>query len=397
MKTDIALITLHRVLNYGSVLQTFASLRALDSLGYRAYAIDYTTRMHRLLTVVFSSKSQHNWLLRTGLALAILPRFAISRWRFDRFLHRYVTLSPRSYDSLNALRANPPQAAVYLTGSDQVWNSVYNSGIDPAFFLDFGPPETARIAYAASFGRDSLTDAERAPTAALLHCYSALGMRESSGVRIATELGGRVIEHVLDPTLLLPRASWLPMIEASTLPRSPAPYVLVHSVNKECLDPLNRYARKVGASAGMAVRSTVAGDANLRGRLRATLIGWHRPTEDFLALIDRAGVVITDSFHGTVFSILFNKRFVVILPPKYGTRLISLLELLGLSERIISEHAPASAALAPIDHEVVAARLAQERALSLRFLKRAIVAATGPSDAADQQQPSECACARAAP
>jgi hypothetical protein len=368
----VALITLHHVLNYGSVLQTFALAKKLELLGHRATVIDYITRTHRFTQVVVGSKAQHGYLAGALLSLSILPKFLISRLRFNAFIARYLHLTPRRYLSLQALQAQPPAADVYLTGSDQVWNSGYNAGIDPAFFLDFGPAAIRRVAYAASFGKTQLDTAELARTQALLARYDALGMRESSAVELLQSMGYSDVTHVLDPTLLLSREQWERFVPPSRLGRGER-YILIHCVNKECRAPLLEFARRLQQKTGCKIRSTVAMNANTGGRLKGALLGWHRRTEDFLGLVSHASYVVADSFHGTVFSILFNRPFIVMLPPRYSTRLTSLLQLLGIPERMAGmDNATLEQIEQPIDYTSVNARLAVEREKSIRYLKLAI-------------------------
>lgn len=368
----VALITLHHVLNYGSVLQTFALAKMLQLLGHRVTVIDYITHTHRFTQVVMGSKAQHGPLVGALLSLSILPKFLISRLRFNAFIARYLHLTPRRYLSLHELQARPPVADVYMTGSDQVWNSSYNACVDPAFFLDFGLAASRRISYAASFGKTELDPAELARTKALLARYQALGVRESSAVKLLESMGYNGVTHVLDPTLLLSREQWEQFVPPSRLGRGER-YILIHCVNKECRVPLLEFAHRLQQKTGCRIRSTMALNANTGGRLKSALLGCHRRTEDFLGLVNHASYVVADSFHGTAFSILFNRPFIVMLPPKYNTRLTSLLQLLGIPERMAGmDDATLEQMQQPIDYAAVNARLTTEREKSIRYLKLAI-------------------------
>ena len=119
-----------------------------------------------------------------------------------KFLQERVNLTKSRYCSYDQLKANPPLADIYITGSDQVWNSIWNKGIDLAYFLDFAPAGKPRIAFSASIGREQLNEEEIPETKHLLEKYNAISVREQSAVEILASMDIKST-LVLDPTLML--------------------------------------------------------------------------------------------------------------------------------------------------------------------------------------------------
>lgn len=124
-----------------------------------------------------------------------LRSFLTARFRFTR-----------KYRSIESLRKHPPQADIYMTGSDQVWNSRYNNGVDRAFFLDF--TESPKISYAASMGIDNFPPDEVTEVVSLLKRYRSISVRENQTVRYMLDLGLSFVTQDLDPTLLLTAEDW---------------------------------------------------------------------------------------------------------------------------------------------------------------------------------------------
>ena len=178
----VLIVTLHREINFGSALQAVALYRAICALGHAAEIVDYTRTNragwrgveHRFRTF------RGNCLRRafTAVEATVEHRIAWKR-RFEPFLRGSARLTSR-YRSAAGVRQNPPSADVYVTGSDQVWNTFYNSGVERTFLLDFGATETRRTSYAASFGVEELAADHQPEFRALLGRYARIGVRERS-------------------------------------------------------------------------------------------------------------------------------------------------------------------------------------------------------------------------
>lgn len=322
-----ASITIHRPVNFGSALQTLATQIVWKRMGVELETIDYIpARLHRLqrIKLLFSNKS----LSLKKRVTAFITMDVINRHVFNKFIRRYVHLTPRSYLSYQELKNNYPQADFYLTGSDQVWNSFYNGGLDPTFFLTFLPEGAPRFSFASSFGSASINEAEKPQIKEALSHYKLISVREQSAVKQIEQLGLDTPALLLDPTLLLDKDEWLSLFPQPTSNRQR--YVLIYPMSY--MDPelfvvARQAADKLGAevwclSPGLKKYSEC--DRTLR----------FRSPEEFVWLMNQAEFIVTNSFHGTAFAINLERPFTTIMPYDFGTRIESLLERLELSWRI---------------------------------------------------------------
>ncbi|MEH1098444.1 polysaccharide pyruvyl transferase family protein [Micromonospora sp. CPCC 205561] len=361
----VAVVTLHTPLNFGSALQAYALCRVLQDLGHDVELVDYHRPTHsgwqmakRRLADHSGSSITRAWhLVDRSIEAMIAGR------RFRAFLQATTPLSRRRYRSVHELTAKPPLADVYLTGSDQVWNSVYNEGVEHAFYLAFAPPSARRVSYAASFGLDELPSDEHEATCALLKRYDAVAVREQAGLRILRKLGlGGT--RVLDPTLLLSQEQWTTVASSHTATDD---YVLVYSVEQDRMTAAADIARTVADARNAPVYQVTFGG------YRRHIVGVDRtfhftsPAE-FLALFANAGFVVTSSFHGTAFSLIFSKQFYSIAPPQYGGRTGDLLSIVGLAPRLVTPDTVVDPAAPAIKYDRVHSLLDQERARSRNYL-----------------------------
>lgn len=321
----IAVITLHFVRNYGSVLQTYATQYIFEKLGYDVEIIDYTRPNARSEA---TGKKGSNILKRavyTGWKA--VENYFRNRVCVD-FLEKYVHLT-RKYENNQELTADPPKADIYITGSDQTWNSEYNGGVLPEYYLDFAPEGCKRIGCSVSIGMDSFPDEEKNQVKAYVEKYNAISVRERQAKYILENLGYPYVEHVIDPTLALNWDDWKPLIAKN---RIKTKYILIYKLNKN--PALEAYARMLAEKTGCKIVRATYWLSNLFHGGKCVFCP---EVGEFLSLIDNAEYVLTDSFHCTAFSLNFHKKFFVFYPGKYSSRLQSILELTGTEHRVIKE------------------------------------------------------------
>ena len=249
-----------------------------------------------------------------------------------------------------------------ITGSDQVWNSGWNGGIDKAMFLDFSNIENKRkISYAASFGKSKLEDWEKEETKELLNKYDKISLREKSGVEICEDLGIKDTTNVVDPTLLLSGEEWS---KIASNKYENEDYILVYNLNRN--KRIDNYAKNLSKKTGFKIKylSYQLHEFYKKGKMYC-----NPEVEDFLGLIKNAKYVISDSFHATAFSVNFNTEFVIVYPGKYSTRLQSILQILGLENRVAKNENDMSVVDNKIDFKIVNEKLIQEREKSINWLK----------------------------
>jgi hypothetical protein len=224
--------------------------------------------------------------------------------KFNEFKNNYIKQSERIYYSYNELVLDPPEADVYIVGSDQVWNPDYTPKQYRAYFLDFGKTETKRIAYAASFGKDAVNEDFRKAISPLLKRFNYISVREKSGVDICWQCGVKA-EWVPDPTLLLSTTDYRALYQSIDILNNEKPYCLLYLLSNTHDFPIEAiydWAKKIN----IEVRY-VTGNSKYDNneKIYATIPEW-------LYLIDNAEYVITNSFHCSVFSLLFKKKFGII-------------------------------------------------------------------------------------
>ena len=368
----IAVITLHRVRNYGSVLQTYATQKVLSDLNTDPVIIDYYRKDQKddvLLDNTIKASGVFNKNFLTRMVGKIILKKSINNQLkvYNDFLNKNVKLTKNKYYSLEELKENTPVADIYMTGSDQVWNSSWNKGIDKAYFLDFVPKGKRRVAYSGSFGKEKLDDEEKEITKEMLEKYEYLGVRESSAKEIINDLGiKKNVEHVLDPTLLLDKKEWEKF--EIDIPEKEKEYILVYQLNSRNKE-FDKYVKNLSKNKNIKV---IRVSNQIYQKLKYGKFVNCPSVEEFISYFLNAKYIVTDSFHATAFAINFNKQFVDIFPPKFSKRLQSILDLTGLQDRRITDFNNFDIIEKKIDYKKVNKIMENERKKSIEFLKKEI-------------------------
>ncbi|TAH72108.1 MAG: polysaccharide pyruvyl transferase family protein [Anaerolineaceae bacterium] len=321
----VGVVTFHSANNYGAVLQTWALQKVLEDLNITTGVINYHPD---IIDGLYDPMKLKRGLPRRLLKmkLYIRNRKSLIRYnKFQSFLGTKLNLigDYRTYKELEAANLN---LDAYIVGSDQVWNPTHIGGFDPAYYLEFAEPASKRISYAASLGTDYVVPKHKNAMEKALNSFTSISVRERSIQNEISELAGKPVEVVLDPTLLLDKDDY---DEIKVKSKYKEPYILVYSIEKN--PQLMEFANKISVSLGMPI---------LQRRPMNGLINQMEPfyTSDageFLGHIEAAKYVITNSFHGTVFSILYGKPFVSMLHTDTGRRTEDLLKDLGMSSHIL--------------------------------------------------------------
>jgi len=338
------IITFHNAENYGAALQTYALMTTLQKLGCEPHVVDYRNRGVFMRNLV------------KNLYYALTFQHPLKNYRAYRdFRREYLHLSERAYHTLAEFEADANQYDVLFFGSDQIWNPDLSNGFDPLYFGQFAT-SAKKIAYAASVGKDQLTPQERQAINQLIRAFDAVAVREETLLPL---LEGDVACSV-DPCMLLSREEWGQI--AGTI-RLDEGYILVYQLfpNKAILQAALHSARilkKRVALISPYIAFQNAGSVIKLGRISPN---------DFLAYYQHADLVFSDSFHGTLFSILFQKTFYTLLPAEKTGRITSLLDKLSLSDRIIDQPVET---LQKVDYEQVLPRFEAEAHRSLDYIRR---------------------------
>jgi len=369
MKKKVEVITLQRVPNYGSVLQGYATQEVIKKIGHDVELINYypeRMHMHAMLKRLKEKtpKLKKSFILRNIARVVILPSYIKRFFVFKKFVKKHIHMTQKQYSNLEELMKDVPEADIYCTGSDQVWNSKWNEGIDKCLFLEFVPKDKKKISYSASFGKAKLDDEEKEETKKLLEKYEFLAMREKSGVEILQDLGIQEGIQVLDPTLLLTKQEWETLISNKY---SHKKYIFMYNINRN--KKLDKYAKEFSKRKGLPL---IYVSYNYHECFKYGHLKCNPSVEDFLSLIANAEYVLTDSFHCTAYSINFNKNLLVAYPDRFSTRLASIVELTGVTDRVINDYEDFSICDREIDFEYANKILEEEREKSIEYLKKAI-------------------------
>jgi hypothetical protein len=318
--------------NYGQLLQCYALQKYLRDLGHDAYLIRYDPRddivktnlLSRLLKALNPAKLFRFCKIKI-IKIKSNNEYSLHPRHFDEFRSVYINQSDRVYTSYKQLRDNPPEADVYIAGSDQIWN-FYGLNLNKcknilhAYFLDFGSERIKRISYAASWGKCKLNEDFIKEIQPLLARFSAVTVREKNGTVICGSCGIKYAEWVCDPTLLLSVETYRKLYNEIVGKEIHKPYVLFYYLGNDAsfsVQSVYDWAKKKNIDI-----KYVTGNAVIDRKTKV-----YPTIQEWLRLIDNAEYVITNSFHCCAFSIMFHKKFVSI--PLTG-------ENAGMNERIDS-------------------------------------------------------------
>ena len=357
---NITLITLHRAENYGSVLQTFALQNKLEELGHDVIIMDYYperfTKKGLLKRLKDKSPRFKNPLFLLAAKMLIYPSYLRKGLVFGRFLHKYLKLSDVFFATNEEAKGKFEDADAYCTGSDQVWNSHWNEGVEKALFLDFVPKNKLVFSYAASIGLSDLPECEKDITRQLLDKYEFISVRENTGVEIIKRLGREDVVQSLDPTLLMTKEEWDNYTDDCYKQKE---YILTYNLHH---DPeIDKYAQALSKKYHIPVYNI---SYNWHDIIRRGKLQWCPSVEGFLRF------VIADSFHATVFSIVFERPFVTITPEVASSRISSLLTMLELSDRNLPRYTDISVMESPINYTRVKGLLSAEQEKSMEYLRQ---------------------------
>jgi len=349
MRVGIVTLPLHT--NYGGILQAWALQTVLERMGHD---VSHVYRHLRGPFVLYEGLSQEE--------------IDVIQQNTDRFVNRYVRCDETPLGEIA-----PDRYEALVVGSDQIWRHRYTEffhiGLANAFLKFAEDWNVKRVAYAPSFGLDrwEAPESEIPVCAALLKKFDAVSCRESSGIELCRTLLGREAELVADPTLLLQREDYAALIDAAETDR-PSGDLMAYVLDR---DPEKR--RLVGMAAERLSLRPFASNARPEDRTAALADRVQPPVEQWLRGFRDAKMVVTDSFHATVFSILFRVPFVVTGNPTRGlSRIESLLSALGLEDHL---------ALTPADFDATRdygvpdeayVRLERLRQRGIGFLKGAL-------------------------
>ena len=295
------IITFHDALNHGAVLQAYALQQFIEDLGYETGIFDYRSP---------GTKNLKGQLIRISRRMYRNAYMEKER-RFREFASEKLKLNLEK------------QVPVFLTGSDQVWNPT--GRMDPAYFLSFVPQDSIKASYAASLGVQNIPEERREEFARLLKHFDAVSVRETS---VKEEIRGLYDGHIevhADPVLLFDRDFWIR--EARKVEGLPEDYIFVYALQP--VKALNRLIRWLQTETGAKV-VLIDEQGFIAWQVRHDIVKRNLGPREFLWLIAHARAVISTSFHGAAFALIFHKELYPVMDPQKPSRIANLMEMFGI-------------------------------------------------------------------
>lgn len=327
----IGIITFHNTNNYGATLQAFALSKFISNKEYDVEIIDYCCEYKKSM---YSIISIGNGLKDTLKSFYMAIPKSIKIKNLLSFLKDNTKLTENTFNSLNELNAEVDRWDVLITGSDQVWN-YENTGLDEAYFLNFGNNKVRRISYAASFGLNEISNSKKGQISQLLSNLDLISVREKNGVKLVKELTNKKVTETVDPTFLLNKQEWSIYASKGDKKYIYKDYILLYTMKYP--NETSNIAYKLSKKTGYKIINVFRSPKDYLNKKFKTVFP---NVYDFLLLIKNCKYVVTDSFHGTAMALNFGVG-VLSYCPKSGNvqnRLENLLELAELEESIISNY-----------------------------------------------------------
>ena len=360
MNKRAAVMTFHRALNYGAILQAFALENILAKIGVHAEIIDYRCPYIECVYRPFDVRHCKN--LFSGVKKCVKSFDLIKqRHNFNEFTKRHLSLTKKCRTKKDLQKA-ASEFETIITGSDQVFNPNAVGG-DFSYFLDFADFDIRKIAYAASIGYNSFPKKYEQKCIERLKSFESISVREKSVCKTVAELTDKAVENVLDPTLLLSASQWINI--AKRPGNLPDKYILVYMM-EGCKYAIEK-ARALASGKGCGL---VLINPTLKQRQTCKDFVMHKTAspEEFIGMFAEAEAVVTNSFHGVAFSLIFKKEFYAETSnTEKSARIIDLLALFELSDRLLPNEKNRET-----DWEKINSKLLKEQNKSVSWLKNSL-------------------------
>lgn len=335
----IGIITIHNSPNYGACLQSYALWKYLEDQGHNVEIIDLYRPYQKEYIKSNKFKAYKNPVTFKTLISFVLKKVGIkkkmhkafSQKAFDKFntFNSVIHLS-KPYKKIDDLYTNPPSYDLYISGSDQLWNPTQPYCIEP-YFLTFVPKGKTKISFATSIGVTNIPQNIKCDFKKWLESYDGISVRERQGKELLESFVDRKIYQVADPTFLLQQSEWKSMAQ---IPISEESYILLFALQHNP-DFYNFAIRISKESNKKLIYLCQVAEQNCS---KDCIVINDASIEDFLGYIAKADMVLTESFHGTVFSLLLStKNFYTYIAPNNnrGSRIEDLLFPFELSNHIL--------------------------------------------------------------
>ena len=358
----VKMLTFHNVENYGANLQAYALKEKIKELGADASFVNYQNEHVLKEYRLIKTKS-----LKAILAsIWNLKRNINRKNNFTKFCNKYLDGTTKKYYTADEIGNDSKKDEIYIAGSDQIFNPNITNGVSDVYTLNFGKNNIKRVAYAASVGDDSTLDEYAKDFKEKLKKIDAVSVREASIAGKLSEVIGKDVKTVLDPTLLLEKEKWDKLIEENKVhDLKDQKYILVYILFKdpEVEKIVNYLSEKTGLKVIHFRRKSK--------KMKELMSYYEKGPADFLNVFKNAEYIVTNSFHGLIFSIMFERKFFALMPKERAGRLKDLMKLTGLEKRSVAglEDVKKLDIDEEIDFKQAKANIEEKKKESIEYLK----------------------------
>ena len=331
----IAIITFQRAHNYGSILQAYALQHYIKSSPNveMCKILDFSNQAQRNMYAVYHPVTSIKYLIKNVLAFFMKKEFVRQDQDFDLFIERWLDLTKQTYKTADEMRGIDEFDA-YFAGSDQIWN-ICCIDADDAYFLNF-VENRPKYAYAPSFGAQNINECAENPAyyRDLISQFRRVSIREKNGQKWMQQLLGYDVPLLIDPTMFYDKSFWS---QYMALPQECGKYILYYSFG--FTQEINRAVKKISKRLGLPViLLNVRAWVYKTGFLYGFKYAKHSGPAEFLRYVNDAEIILSNSFHGTVFSALFEKNFWYLVGSEHNEqddRAKTMVEQIGIGDRML--------------------------------------------------------------
>jgi len=392
MKT-VGILSFPRYYNYGTFLQLYALQTTIEKLEFTCEVIDYdrneTNKKDRKNLVessyidnikkVLSIRNLSTLKSKINQRMFEKKRRKLTEGRtalYDQFLHKHFKLGSIHYSEYKELLESPPQCDVFVVGSDQVWNPLGHYK-DESYFLKFTSPKQ-RVAYAPSLGLSTIPAYARDWMREQILEIPFLSVREQEGAVEIKALTGRKAQVVLDPTLLLSTKVWDAISKDSGV--TSKPYLLCYILESDSY--MREKAQEIANALNLVIVVLPVNKHDIMDPSQDIIKAYNVGPAEFVGLFKNAAFVCTDSFHGTVFSIIYNCPFFTFKrhnnPSQAAlhSRINTILGITGLRDRVLYKGKDLPSNATTVDFAYANQQIAKEKEKSLLYLSESLETAS---------------------
>lgn len=327
----IGIITFHCSHNYGSALQAYALQTYLKKSGYDTKIINYVDLANFEDYQLFRTSLYKKKIKSLIGDLLYLGKNYKRKKSFETFWKNHFDLTEKRYTNPDDMKELNNSFDTFICGSDQIWNTHCTKGANPAFFLAFADKNKRKIAYAPSIADEKIDFRNDDTVRGYLESFDAVSVRENSFCRMLSDIMGKPVISAVDPTLLLEKSDYDKL--ANKNPMKDKKYIFVYSLEDN--DELNSYANNLSKKHNIPVVYINKKTQHCFGN---AVNAYGTSPNEFLSLIKDAQYIITNSFHATVFSVIFEKQFCTFPTEASGSRMVDLLNNIELGNRLYTDN-----------------------------------------------------------